>query len=223
MRKPLIALAFALTIFSVGKPGKTDSNNCQNLTVIAADGYVNIRSEPMVKEGNIVGVLPSGSQIQTQTPSRGWYEIKSPFVGWLAGSQVATVSCHLSETKRVRDRARDILIEVGHPAIQEFGQKAAQGNTNAAETLAKMAPGVDGATAEVYSSAIALWAKSQPCFLIQVLDKQDITTRYRALSALDFGLGSSDSPARQRFESVINKQSANNLTALAWKDITLSN
>ncbi len=210
MRKPLIALAFALTIFSVGKPGNTDSNNCQSLTVTAADGYVNIRSEPMVKTGNIVGVLPSGSEIETESQSKGWYEIESPFNGWLAGSQVAMVNC---------DRARDILADVGHPAITEFGKQASQGDEVAADTLAKMAPGVDGVTGEVYASAIAFWAKEKPCFLIKVLERQDLTTRYRALYALDFGLGSADSPARQQFELVIERQDPHNLTALAWKDL----
>ena len=57
-------------------------------------------------------------------------------------------------------------------------------------------------------------------FLIDVLDQQDLTTRYRALYALDFGLGSLDSVERQQFESVINKQDSNNLTALAWRDIS---
>ena len=210
MRKPLIALAFALTIFSVGKPGKTDSTSCQTLAVTASDGYVNIRSEPMVKTGNIIGVLTSGSEIETESQSKGWYEIDSPFTGWLAGSQVAKVSC---------DRARDILVDIGHPAIAKFGEQASQGDEAAADTLAKMAPGVDGVTAEVYASVIALWAQEKPCFLIQVLDRQDLTTRYRALYALDFGLGSPDSPARQKFESAINKQEPYNLTALAWKDI----
>lgn len=210
MRKPLIVLAVALTVFSISKPGKTDSNTCQTLAVTASDGYVNIRSEPMVKTGNIVGVLPSGSEIDTESQSKGWHQIESPFTGWLAGSQIATVNC---------DRARDILSTLGHPAITEFGERASQGDEAAADTLAKMAPGVDGVTAEVYSSAIALWAKEQPCFLIKILDRQDLTTRYRALYALDFGLGTADSVARQQFESIVNKQDANNLTALAWKDI----
>ncbi len=46
-----------------------------------------------------------------------------------------------------------------------------------------------------------------------------MTTRYRALYALDFGLGSADSEARQQFELAIDKQVPNNLTALAWNDI----
>ena len=215
MRKLPIALAFALILFSLVKPGNTDSNSCQTLTVTATDGYVNIRSEPMVKKGNIVGVLPSGSEIEqvlleTENQNKGWYEIASPFTGWLAGNQVATVDC---------DRARDLLTTVGHPAITKFSKQASQGDNAAADTLAKMAPGVDGVTAEVYASAIALWATENPCFLIEVLDRQDLTTRYRALYALDFGLGSPDSAARQQFEAVINKQEPNNLTALAWKDI----
>lgn len=210
MRKPLILFTVALTVFFIGKPGKTDSKTCQTLAVTASDGYVNIRSEPMVKTGNIVGVLPSGSEIETESQSKGWYEIESPFTGWLAGNQIATVNC---------DRARDILTEIGHPAINEFGERASEGDEAAADTLAKMAPGVDGVTAEVYSSAIALWAKEKPCFLIKVLDQQDLTTRYRALYALDFSLGSADSSARQNFESIVDKQDSNNLTALAWKDI----
>ena len=108
---------------------------------------------------------------------------------------------------------------MGYPAITKFGELASQGDEAAADTLAKMAPGVDGVTAEVYSNAIALWAKEKPCFLIKILDRQDITTRYRALYALDFGLGGVDSVARQQFESIVNKQDPNNLTALAWKDI----
>ncbi len=226
MRKLSLALAVALTLFSLVKPGNTDSNSCQTLAVTATDGYVNIRSEPMVKKGNIVGVLPSGSEIEqgssarfprheqvlleTENQSKGWYEIASPFTGWLAGNQIATVDC---------DRARELLATVGHPAITKFGKQASQGDNAAADTLAKMAPGVDGVTAEIYASAIALWAKEKPCFLIEVLDRQDLTTRYRALYALDFGLGSPDSAARRQFESVIEKQEPNNLTALAWKDI----
>ena len=155
MRKPLVVLALALAFFSAVKPGNTDNNNCQSLTVTASDGYVNVRSEPQVEKGNIVGVLPSGREIEPQSQSKGWYEIDSPFAGWLAGNQVATISC---------DSARDILADVGHPTIEKFGKKAAQGNADTADTLAKMAPGVDGVTAEVYASAIAFWAKENPCF-----------------------------------------------------------
>ena len=115
MRKPLIAFAVTLTVFAIGKPGKTDNSTCQTLAVTASDGYVNIRSEPMVKTGNIVGVLPSGSEIETERQSRGWYEIESPFTGWLAGNQIAKVKC---------DRARDISTTVGHPAITELGERA---------------------------------------------------------------------------------------------------
>ena len=50
---------------------------------------------------------------------------------------------------------------MGYPAITKFGELASQGDEAAADTLAKMAPGVDGVTAEVYSNAIALWAKEK--------------------------------------------------------------
>lgn len=210
MHKQFIVLACALAVISVGEPGRTDNRICQRLTVTAWDGYVNVRSEPEV-QSEIVGVLPSGSEVEPARKSGGWYQVDSPIAGWLAGNQVETISC---------ESARDILAAVGHPAIEEFGRRAAGGDTAAANTLAKMAPGVDGVTAEVYAEAIALWANENPSFLIQVLDQQDLTTRYRVLYALDFGLGRENSPERQQFESVISQQAPNNPTALAWQRVS---
>ncbi len=182
------------------------ANSCQKWTVTAADGYANVRSTAQVKEENIVGTLATGTGIEPVSQDRRWLEIRSPLTGWIASSQIAQISC---------DDAVKLLVDKGLPTIARLGEQAAQENQQAAATVIKMAPSVDGVTAEAYAVAVATWAAQNPSFMVSILQQQSSTIRHAFLDSLDFGLG--ESPERQNFENFLTQLPPDNLIVRDWQ------
>ena len=182
------------------------ANSCQKWAVTATDGYTNVRSTTQVKVDNIVGTLATGAGIEPESQHQRWVQIRSPFAGWIAGSQIAKISC---------DEAVKLLVETGLPTITRLAEQAAQSNSQAAETVVKMAPGVDGVTAEAYAVAVATWAAQNPTFMVSILQQQSSTIRHAFLDSLDLGLG--ESPERQNFEKFLTQLPPDNLIVRDWQ------
>lgn len=196
-------------LFAFALAGNPAANTCQKFFVSAPDGYVNVRSAPEVKTGNIVATLPTGSSIEFSQRRQKWLKIKAPLSGWLAGAQVSRISC---------DSGHDLLMKTGLPAIDTLGKKSELGDAKAAETLVKMSPYTDGVVEEAYAGTIARWANKNPKFLVSTLDRQTPSLRRSVLSSLDFGLGVADSPERQKFETFLQELSPRNLTLQDWRN-----
>ncbi len=182
------------------------ANSCQKWAVTAADGYANVRSTAQVKEENIVGTLATGTGIEPVSHHQRWLQIRSPLTGWIAGSQIAQISC---------DDAVKLLFDKGLPTITRLGKQAAQKNQQAAETVIKMAPSVDGVTAEAYAVAVATLAAQNPTFMVSILQQQSSTIRRAFLNSLDFGLG--ESPERQNFEKFLTQLPPDHLIVRDWQ------
>lgn len=205
MSDAIFSFLFALVI--AGNP-TTPSNTCQKFFVSTPDGYVNIRSSPQVKTGNILATLPSGSLVQISQRHQGWLKINLPLSGWLAANQISRISC---------DAGHDLLLNSGLPTMSKLGEKAQLGDEKAAETLVKMSPYLDGVSEEVYAGVIAEWANQNPNFLVSILDQQNPSIRQSVLSSLDFGLGVVNSPERQKFEAFLQRLSSQNPTLRDWQ------
>lgn len=202
-----VVFSFFLALVISGNSA-TASNTCQKFFVTTKDGYVNIRSYPQVKTGNILATLPSGSSVQLSQRRQGWLKISFPLSGWLAGNQVSRISC---------DAGRELLMNLGLHTMSKLGKKAQLGEKKSAETLVKMSPYVDGVSAEVYAGVIAEWANQNPNFLVSILDRENLSIRQSVLSSLDFGLGVINSPTRQKFETFLQHLSPKNPTLRDWQ------
>ena len=178
---------------------------CQKLTVVSPDGYANIRSQPNAKT-TILGVLVTGTGVQTESEEKTWVKIKSPIRGWIAKSQINTIPC---------DEAMELLVETGLPTMNRLGKQAINNNINSAKTLINMSIGVDGLVAESYAIMIADWAKQNPRFLISILEKQSSTTRRAFLDTLNLSL--TESEERENFEKVLRQLPLDNLVLQDWQ------
>ncbi len=78
----------------------------------------NVRSQPNLN-ANILGVLVTGTGIQTVSEQKGWIKIKSPLAGWIAKSQIKLLPC---------DDSIQLLIERGLPTISRLGKQAINNN-----------------------------------------------------------------------------------------------
>ena len=199
-----IVLSFFLALVMAGNP----TNTCQKFFVTAPDGYVNVRSSPQVKTGNLLVTLPSGSEVNISQKGKGWLKINLPLTGWLAQNQVSRISC---------DSGRNILMKLGLPTIEKLGKKSQQGDAKAAESLVKMSPYLDGVVEEVYAAVIAEWSQKNPQFLISILNRQNPTIRQGVLSSLDFGLGIATNPSRQKFEAFLKTLPPDSPTLRDWQ------
>jgi hypothetical protein len=204
---PDVVLSFFLVLVISGNPA-TPSNTCQKFFVTTKDGYVNVRSSPQVQTGNLLAALPSGSSVEISQRHQGWLKIKFPLSGWLAGNQISRISC---------DAGRELLMNLGIPTISQLGKKAQLGDKQAAETLIKMSPYLDGVVEEAYAGVIAQWANQNPSFLVSLLDRENPSVRQAVLSSLDFGLGVMNSPERQKFEKFLKSLSPANPTLRDWQ------
>ena len=182
------------------------ANSCQKWTVTSDDGYANVRSTAQVQEENIIGTLATGTGIERVSQHQRWLQIRSPLTGWIANSQIAQISC---------DDAVKLLFDKGLPTITRLGEQAAQENQQAAETVIKMAPSVDGVTAEAYAVAVATWAAQNPTFMVYILQQQTSTIRRAFLNSLDLGLG--ESPERQNFEKFLTQLPPDHLIVRDWQ------
>jgi hypothetical protein len=134
MYKFLLTSVLFLSVTISGQTVKAEK--CEKFAVTTSDGYVNVRSFPRAYGDNIIGTLHTGSSFSVSTKHQGWWQINSPFQGWVAGNQVGKVSC---------EKANDLLHQVGYSAISNLSKKAMQGDYGAAETLIKMSRAMDGA------------------------------------------------------------------------------
>lgn len=189
------------TLITQGDP----ADLCQKLTVISPDGYANIRSQPNAKT-TILGVLVTGTGVQTELERETWVKIKSPVRGWIAKSQINTIPCN---------DAMDLLVETGLPTMTRLGKQAIDNNTNSAETLINMSIGVDGLVAESYAIMIADLAKQNPHFLIYMLEKHSSTTRRAFLDTLNFSL--TESEEREKFEKFLRQLPLDNTVLQDWQ------
>ena len=186
----------------------TPAYGCQKLSVVSTDGYSNIRSQPKVEPGNIIVSLVAGSGVNQIHQNQRWIQVDQPVKGWIAKSQVENISCN---------RATEILINSGLPVISTLNRQAIEGNLEAANTIIKMASGVDGITAEAYAIEISTWATANPNFLFSALEKQPKKTRQSFFDLLDFGLGDMQSSKRKKFEEFLGRLPQNNPLVLQWK------
>jgi len=188
-------------------PPVTVAKTCQGYYVSAPDGYVNVRTSGQVKSDNIKAVLPSGMVVTPKRRSGRWWSIQAPLTGWLAQTQVSYLPC---------DQGQRLLWEVGIPAITRLGRQAQNGDRQAAETVIKMAPYVDGVVQEVYAETLAQWAQQNPAFLVSVLGRQAPSLRQSVMTSLDFGLGETDRPQRQAFENFMQGLPQTNIVRQDW-------
>lgn len=200
-------LPFFLAWTVAGATASPVSPTCQGYYVSAPDGYVNVRTSGQVKSDNIKAVLPSGIAVMPKRRSGRWQSIQAPLTGWLAQTQVSYLPC---------ERGQRLLWEVGIPAMTRLGRQAQNGHRQAAETVIKMAPYVDGVVQEVYGEVLADWAKQNPQFLVSVLSRQTALLRQSVINSLDFGLGATDSVQRQAFENFIRGLSQTNIVRQDW-------
>jgi hypothetical protein len=100
--------------------------------------------------------------------------------------------------------------------IERLGKMAIQGDRIAANTLVSYSRKGDGYVSQKVSQQLFEWAKSNPSFLINVLDQQPENVRLNTLIMLDFGFDT-DSKARQEFGANITNFSANSPTVRAWR------
>jgi hypothetical protein len=204
---PDVILSFFFALVIAGNP-LIPSNTCQKFFVTTPDGYVNIRSSPQVKTGNILVTLPSGSSVQISQRHKRWLKINLPLSGWLVRNQISLISC---------DAGHDLLMNLGLPTMSKLGKKAQREDEKTAEALVKMSPYVDGVSEEVYAGVIVEWANHNPNFLVSILNRQNPSIRQSVLASLDFGLGATDSPERQKFEAFLQRLSSRNPTLRAWQ------
>lgn len=202
-----LLLASVLFLSVVISPLKAEQ--CEQFAVTASDGYVNVRSVPRVQKNNIVGTLPTGFSLSLTIQRQGWWQINSPFQGWVAGNQISKVSC---------DTAHNLLYKVGYPTMNHLSKKAIQGNRMAAETLIKMSGAMDGANAEIYAESITNFANQNPNFLLSILKQQSSLNRQMSLRLIDFGLGISNSSERQKFEAIIIQLPSDNMVKQDWQN-----
>jgi|GEM_PF-5322762 len=105
-------------------PGNTAApSTCKKFYVNSSDGYINVRSSPEVKKGNILAALLIGYSVQIVQHSHGWLKINfnffnSPFSGWVARNQISRGSCDLRP-----DYSMKLII----PIMNKLGLKAQQG------------------------------------------------------------------------------------------------
>jgi hypothetical protein len=202
-----LLLVSALFLSVVISPLKAEQ--CERFAVTATDGYVNVRSVPRVQKNNIVGTLPTGFSLSLITQRQGWWQINSPFQGWVAGNQIGKISC---------DQAHDLLYKLGYPTMNHLGKKAIQGDRMAAETLIKMSGAMDGANAEIYAESISHFAGKNPNFLISILNQESSFNLPSILQFIDFGLGSGNTQKRQNFEEAINRLPTNSMIRQYWQN-----
>lgn len=198
-----ICVATLSVMFSQNWAG---AGNCTQQGIISQDGYSNVRTQPEVNLNNIAGVLLIGSAITKTGDSGNWIKISSPFPGWLAKSQVSTISCEVARKK---------LITIGIPTIQSLMRKAISGNRSAAEVVFRISRGVDGAVADSYLTGIRQYANQNSNFFVSVLKDEQEATRTSVLKILDIGIR--DKTERNQFEAFLFKLPCDHLVSREWR------
>ena len=162
----------------------------------------NVRSEPEVRPGNIIGTLKNGTTLTVVGQQNSWLRLGTPQRGWVAISTTA-VSC-VPPGGRTSDAFK---------TIPQWGDRAIEGDRLAADLLARYSLQADGAIAEALSTALARWAQKNPKFLVTVLDGQPAEVRRRSVSLLEFGL---DAPAKQQFGNRVSQEPPTSATRQLW-------
>jgi hypothetical protein len=186
------------------------AGDCRKFAVTAADGYANVRSTPRVKVDNVVAALASGMSIEVVKQVKGWFQISSPVLGWIAGTQLSDFPC---------DAAVSAASTSGLAAIERLGKWAAAGDPKAAATFLKMSRGVDGSLAEAYAEAITEWAGRDAALLLARLSAQAPAVRQAALGILAVGFGVGPSRERQAFEATLQSSPFAQPMAQEWRSI----
>jgi hypothetical protein len=212
MIKNIVVIAVILCSSLVGQntiasTQTTSANDCKKWTITAVDGYANVRSTPKVRinNANVIGILVTGTGVRFNKKSLDWVGVDSPVTGWMSRSQITQMSC---------DASIKLLLKTGLPTITKLGVQASRNNIKSAIILIKIAPGVDGVTAEAYGIAIADWAKRNPQFLISTLKKQPSSVYQPFLDSLKIWL--SEPQAKKDFEAVLNQLSSSHPMVKYW-------
>ena len=187
------------------------ANSCQEFTVTSIDGYANVHSTSEVRKNtaNIVGVLVTGTKIKITGKDRDWVKINLPITGFISRSQIANISC---------DDSMKLLMKTGVETIARLGNQATQNNSQAAQTLIRIANNsTDGAISEFYSFTIADWADKNPVFLISMLKKEPVYIYKPFLRLLNFETGAPHE--RENFEKILAKLPLNDPIAKYWFSI----
>ena len=210
----ITTILLSSTLVSQKTPQSTEdvlANSCKEFTVTAIDGYANVRSTSEVRKNtvNIVGVLVTGTKIKITGKDGNWAKINLPITGFISRSQITNISC---------DDAMKLLMKTGVETIARLGSQATQNNSQAAQTLIRIANnGTDGAISEFYSFTIANWADKNPVFLISMLKKEPIYIYKPFLRLLNFETGTPHE--RENFERTLAKLPLNDPIAKYWFSI----
>lgn len=198
-------LLFANFLFTLTALAQQPSNRgCQTI-VKDPQAPLNVRSSPEVKPNNIVGKLNNNTVVQVINNSDVWLQINAPISGWIDGRRTE-IYCG-SFSNNFQEMTTN---------IDRLGKRAIQGDRIAADALVRYSRQADGHIAEEISYLLFEWAKSNPRFLINVLDKQPQDVRLQTLMLLDFGFGN-EQKARQQFAANIANLSPNSPTVRAWR------
>ncbi|MFH7025431.1 MAG: SH3 domain-containing protein [Heteroscytonema crispum UTEX LB 1556] len=195
----LVALLTTFTILYALEVAQAQTNNC--LTFIAdANSPLNVRSNPRVEEGNIVGTLQDDTLVKVVDSRNEWLQIHAPMRGWVTKNRTTT---ECSNTQ-IQNR------------IVRLGEQAAKGDRLAANNLITLIPYSDGIATTQVTVALTKWAGTNPEFLVSVLDKKPQNTRVQALQMLNLGFNEGSQQQRQRFETAI-REIPDSPTVQAWK------